>query len=117
MKKSVLLQTITEKVSKMLKEGYSSLEMGVEISDDNQSIYLGVEPIIDTLLKLKGVTEDNVDDVATELFGIDPHENPDLYNVEFDYKNGRVLYNMLKPTPEGEAFLDVLFDVYEKKYR
>jgi len=109
MKKTILREIIKEEIFKALKE--------VTISKEYETLYLDVDDIIDNLLKLKGVTIDNVDEYATELFGVDPQENPDAYNIEFDYKNGTIDYRPLKPTKEGEAFLEALMDTYEKKYK
>jgi hypothetical protein len=109
MKKSILREIIKEEIFKALKE--------VTISKEYETLYLDVDDIIDNLLKLKGVTIDNVDGIATKLFGVDPQENPEAYDVRFDYKNGTIDYKPLKPTLKGETFLETLMDTYEKKYK
>jgi hypothetical protein len=109
MKKSILREIIKEEIFKALKE--------VDISRKYETLNLDVDDIIDNLLKLEGVTVDNVDEYATKLFGVDPQENPEAYDVEFDYKNGIIDYRPLKPTKEGETFLETLMDTYEKKYK
>jgi hypothetical protein len=109
MKKSILREIIKEEIFKTLKE--------VDISRKYETLYLDVDDIIDNLLKLEGVTIDNVDGIATKLFGVDPQENPGTYDIEFDYKNGSIKYGKLKPTSEGKKYLDKLYDLYEKKYK
>jgi hypothetical protein len=109
MKKSILREIIKEEIFKTLKE--------VDISKEYETLYLDVDDIIDNLLKLEGVTIDNVDGIATKLFGVDPQENPGTYDIEFDYKNGSINYGRLKPTLKGETFLETLMDTYEKKYK
>ena len=109
MKKSILREIIKEEIFKALKE--------VTVSKEYETLYLDVDDIIDNLLKLEGVTIDNVDGIATKLFGVDPQENPEAYDVRFDYKNGTIDYRPLKPTLKGETFLETLMDTYEEKYK
>jgi hypothetical protein len=119
MKKSVLLQIITEEISKMMKEDTNySVKAGVDVYRDPPRVYLDVEGVVDNLLKLPKVTEDNVDKLAAKLFGVNPQDTPDAYKIEFNYEDGRVIYHgKLKPTPQGEAFIEKLYDLYEKKYK
>ena len=95
-----------------------SADAGVDVYRDPPRVYLDVDAVIDNLLKLPNVTLDNVDELAEKLFGVNPQDTPDAYNIEFNYEDGRVIYHgKLKPTPQAEAFIEKLYDLYEKKYK
>jgi hypothetical protein len=83
-------------------------------------VNVDVEDVCSYLSRLRGIHDAEEQNAKIiEWFGIDPDMNPDAYNMIFDYSEmvGTFQYrNEVKDmTDEGHAYLQDLFDLFEKE--